>query len=52
MDACHDHFLIKVSIGDGGEQVHGDEMIGFRTDLLSQAAQMGGDSGNAAGHID
>ena len=50
-DAGNDHLFVKVRVGDGGEEIHSDEMVDLSADFGSQAAQMRGDSGNPAGNI-
>ena len=50
-DAGHDGLLVKVGVGDGGEQVEGDQMVDRCRHRLSGLAQGGGHGGKAFAHI-
>ena len=51
-DALEDGLLVKVGVGDGGEEVEGDELVEGSGDGLALGTQGGGDSGEPLGHID
>ena len=50
-DAGGDALLVKVGVGDGGEEVEGDEMVDLGGNGLALCAQGGGDGGDPLTHI-
>ena len=51
-DPGNDGFPVEVGVGDGGEQVHGHQMVHVAADGFPGGPQSGGHSGQAFGGID
>ena len=51
-DPGNDGFPVEVGVGDGGEQVHGHQMVHIPADGFAGGTQGGGHSGQALGGVD
>ena len=51
LDARHNALLVKIGIGNGGEQVQGDQMVDLVGHILALGAQLGGHGRQPLGHV-